>query len=101
MAAPATPAAVCRPSAAPDGTHRRGPCHQHCSPSAVTVRHPQPHDSRLTRAVESTIRRTRQWRGPPAVEDDRADAMPDLPTGTVTFLFTDVDGSTRLLLEHG
>ena len=24
-----------------------------------------------------------------------------LPTGTVTFLFTDVDGSTRLLREHG
>jgi len=26
---------------------------------------------------------------------------PKLPTGTVTFLFTDVEGSTRLLLEHG
>jgi predicted ATPase/class 3 adenylate cyclase len=26
---------------------------------------------------------------------------PELPTGTVTFLFTDVEGSTRLLLEHG
>jgi predicted ATPase/class 3 adenylate cyclase len=25
----------------------------------------------------------------------------DLPTGTVTFLFTDVEGSTRLLAEHG
>ncbi|MBM2821480.1 MAG: Adenylate/guanylate cyclase protein [Thermoleophilia bacterium] len=25
----------------------------------------------------------------------------ELPTGTVTFLFTDVEGSTRLLLEHG
>src|SRR3954469_9009478 len=38
MADSTTPAAVCRTSAAPDGTHRRGPCHQHCSPSAVTVR---------------------------------------------------------------
>ena len=26
---------------------------------------------------------------------------PDLPTGTVTFLFTDVEGSTRLLAEIG
>jgi class 3 adenylate cyclase len=24
-----------------------------------------------------------------------------LPTGTVTFLFTDIEGSTRLLHEHG
>ncbi len=27
--------------------------------------------------------------------------MRDLPSGTVTFLFTDVEGSTRLLQEHG
>jgi len=27
--------------------------------------------------------------------------MRDLPRGTVTFLFTDIEGSTRLLLEHG
>ena len=29
------------------------------------------------------------------------DALPPLPTGTVTFLFTDVEGSTRLLHELG
>src|SRR5438093_298256 len=28
-------------------------------------------------------------------------ARAELPTGTVTFLFTDVEGSTRLLQEHG
>src|SRR5207249_11924653 len=27
--------------------------------------------------------------------------MPELPTGTVTFLFTDIEGSTRLLQEIG
>ncbi len=27
--------------------------------------------------------------------------MPDLPTGTVTFLFTDIDGSTRLVQDLG
>src|SRR5215210_6697835 len=27
--------------------------------------------------------------------------MPELPAGTVTFLFTDIEGSTRLLEEHG
>jgi len=28
-------------------------------------------------------------------------SRPELPSGTVTFLFTDVEGSTRLLQEHG
>ena len=27
--------------------------------------------------------------------------MSDLPTGTVTFLFTDIEGSTRLVQELG
>src|SRR5262245_26251389 len=27
--------------------------------------------------------------------------MPDLPSGTVTFLFTDIEGSTRLLQQQG
>ncbi len=27
--------------------------------------------------------------------------MPDLPTGTVTFLFTDIEGSTQLLQDLG
>src|ERR671933_499343 len=26
--------------------------------------------------------------------------LPDLPTGTVTFLFTDIEGSTKLLAAH-
>ena len=28
-------------------------------------------------------------------------SMPELPTGTVTFLFTDIEGSTRLIHEYG
>src|SRR4051812_846324 len=55
MADSATRAAVCRTSAAPDDTRRRGPCRQHCSPSARAVRHPQPHDIRRTRAAEPAI----------------------------------------------
>ncbi len=31
----------------------------------------------------------------------RVHRRPELPTGTVTFLFTDVEGSTRLLQQHG
>ena len=31
----------------------------------------------------------------------RSDDRPRLPTGTVTFLFTDIEGSTRLLQELG
>ena len=31
----------------------------------------------------------------------RSDDRPRLPTGTVTFLFTDVEGSTRLLQDLG
>ena len=27
--------------------------------------------------------------------------MPELPTGTITFMFTDIEGSTRLVQEHG
>jgi predicted ATPase/class 3 adenylate cyclase len=30
----------------------------------------------------------------------RADVKPDLPSGTVTFLFTDIEGSTRLAQEY-
>src|SRR5262245_50064720 len=36
----------------------------------------------------------------PASRGYAARAMPDLPTGTVTFLFTDVEGSTRLAEQH-
>ena len=37
----------------------------------------------------------------PALMRSSDACRPDLPTGTVTFLFTDVEGSTRLLHEHG
>ena len=35
------------------------------------------------------------------MRDDRSVGARALPSGTVTFLFTDVEGSTRLLQEHG
>jgi predicted ATPase/class 3 adenylate cyclase len=38
----------------------------------------------------------------PVLEDERGPLPPrDLPTGTVTFLFTDIEGSTRLLQRLG
>src|SRR5579864_7755092 len=42
-------------------------------------------------------------RGPAArsADDKRGRSMPSLPTGTVTFLFTDIEGSTRLLQDIG
>jgi class 3 adenylate cyclase len=40
------------------------------------------------------------WRAPRAVAMIAA-AMTEPPAGTVTFLFADVEGSTRLLREHG
>ena len=35
------------------------------------------------------------------MDDDRTGRQAKLPTGTVTFLFTDIEGSTRLLAELG
>src|SRR5712692_9391009 len=34
------------------------------------------------------------------VRADRGGGVPELPTGTVTFLFTDIEGSTRLWEQH-
>src|SRR5713101_9734745 len=34
------------------------------------------------------------------VAEPKRGLMADLPSGTVTFLFTDIEGSTRLLEEH-
>src|SRR6266702_8861 len=36
----------------------------------------------------------------PSTEENRL-VQPELPTGTVTFLFTDIEGSTKLLQELG
>ena len=32
-----------------------------------------------------------------AIETQSPQALPEIPSGTVTFLFTDIQGSTRLL----
>src|SRR5262245_2633405 len=40
------------------------------------------------------------WSSPDGY-DPRGGPMPDLPIGTVTFLFTDIEGSTRLLQRLG
>src|SRR5439155_22208769 len=42
---------------------------------------------------------------PPSVDAERIEGnavrVPSLPSGTVTFLFSDIEGSTRLLRRHG
>ena len=58
-------------------------------------------DDELGRST-ATRPKARSTSGPAPARPDRAGmARPELPTGTVTFLFTDVEGSTRLLQEHG
>jgi class 3 adenylate cyclase len=48
------------------------------------------------------LRRRRQAEpAQPAVEAAARPAAPELPTGTVSFLFTDIEGSTRLLQDLG
>jgi predicted ATPase/class 3 adenylate cyclase/DNA-binding CsgD family transcriptional regulator len=37
----------------------------------------------------------------PAAGEQKGSSVPDLPTGTVTLLFTDIEGSTRLLRQLG
>src|SRR6478735_785136 len=57
-------------------------------------------DSRCARASGTTL----PTRGPLAVRrtwSDTERAMTELPTGTATFLFTDIEGSTRLVEELG
>src|SRR5205809_6138056 len=56
----------------------------------------------LTRAHRATARRGMLGRRPVASytgSDNRRASVADLPRGTVTFLFTDIEGSTRLLKE--
>ena len=60
------------------------------------------------RSSRRAARRRRARSRPPEMLDSdsgrrsrMAGAMSELPTGTVTFLFTDVEGSTRLLQELG
>src|SRR5215217_5394242 len=62
----------------------------------------KPHDryTRLLSHVVTSPTPTTQWRATIGCVHDRPHAlrriMPDLPSGTVTFLFTDIEGSTAL-----
>ena len=60
------------------------------------------HGCRLQEEALLTRRRAgRALRGSPGRRPERVQDMAELPRGTVTFLFTDVEQSTRLLAELG
>ena len=57
------------------------------------------------RSQSGTLTLAHEWQGlwvdTPRREMEAADMRQDLPRGTVTFVFTDIEGSTRLLEELG
>jgi predicted ATPase/class 3 adenylate cyclase len=73
-----------------------GPVHQHDHRPEVVLRAPAPPRAADTHRVVSARARL-----PPARQRVHDARMAELPRGTVTFLFTDVEGSTRLLQELG
>ena len=52
------------------------------------------------RAPDSAARAGRSRRAIMRASGGRGGNVPELPSGTVTFLFTDLEGSTRLWEEH-
>ena len=81
-ASPATSTAAPLPSCIPSSPHSRI-------------------SSSRTRPTKTSPRARGRGNVQREVVDDTPGVPRDLPAGTVTFLFTDIEGSTRLLHEHG
>src|SRR6266702_1413466 len=68
-----------------------------CTSAAISPRHQTPRASSTDPAMTLAQPSPTVWK--PSIKNRQT--MATLPTGTVTFLFTDIEGSTRLLKRLG